>query len=406
MKTYIKLAWRNLWRNKRRTMITVASVVAAVLLSAVMTSMQEGSYDNMVKNIVEFYSGHVQIHQKDYWEEKTINNSLELTDSLQTILSSNDKITVAAPRLESFALASHGDMSKGAMILGVEPTKESKITNFAKKLETGSYLKDIDNGILIAKELARYLGLKTKDTLVLISQGYHGVSAFGKFPIRGIFDHPSPELNRMLIIMEIKNCQQFFTANNLLSSITIMAQAKENLPKIMEYLQENLNKNYKAMTWEEMQLALVSQIESDRASGVIMKAILYVIIAFGILGTIMMMMAERRKEIGVMIAVGMKKFKLSIILIFETIFIGLMGVAIGIAVSIPIIWYFFEHPIKLAGKTADAMTDMGFEPVMVFSMMPKIFYNQALTILIFTLIIGIYPLVTLSRMNVIKALRS
>ena len=258
---------------------------------------------------------------------------------------------------------------------------------------------------MLAKELANYLNLQVNDTLVLISQGYHGVSAFGKFPVRGIIDHPSPELNRMLILMELETSQQFFTAKNRSTALAIMTEKKEDIHKVMAFLENNLDENYKAMTWEQMQPVLVNQIESDRASGVLMKAILYVIIAFGILGTVMMMMAERKRELGVMIAVGMRKIKLSIIMICETVFIGSLGIVIGIAVSLPVIWYFYENPIKLTGKTAGAMLDMGFEPVMVFSMMPDIFYDQALTILLFTLVIGLYPLFNIRRMNVIKALR-
>ena len=76
------MAWRNLWRNKRRTIITIASVFFGVLLSTVMSSMQEGSYSSMIDNIVKFYSGYIQIHQENYWDNKTINNSFALTDSL------------------------------------------------------------------------------------------------------------------------------------------------------------------------------------------------------------------------------------------------------------------------------------------------------------------------------------
>ena len=96
----ILLAWRNLWRNKRRTLITVASVFFGVLLSTLMSSMQEGSYSSMIDNIVKFYSGYIQIQNEEYWENKTINNSMEPTQELYAKASSVPDVTHIATRLE------------------------------------------------------------------------------------------------------------------------------------------------------------------------------------------------------------------------------------------------------------------------------------------------------------------
>ncbi len=95
----LKIAWKNLWRNKRRTLITVSSVFFAVILSTVMSSMQEGSYGSMVDNWVKFYSGYMQIHQEEYWEDKTINNSFPETDALIQLVEQTEGVTQIAPRL-------------------------------------------------------------------------------------------------------------------------------------------------------------------------------------------------------------------------------------------------------------------------------------------------------------------
>ena len=165
-----------------------------------------------------------------------------------------------------------------------------------------------------------------------------------------------------------------------------------------------LGNDYEVMDWKEINSILMKQIDSDRASGMIIKGVLYMIIAFGIFGTVLMMMMERRKEFGVIIAIGMQKYKLSYVLILETVFMGMVGVIAGIAASIPITWYFTLHPIPFAGQAAETMLQMGFEPVMSFSMTPSVFYNQAITILIFTMIIGLYPLINISRLKINKAL--
>jgi ABC-type lipoprotein release transport system permease subunit len=405
MKDYLKLAWRNLWRNKRRTLITTASIFFGVILSTIMSSMQEGSYAQYIKTIVNSYSGYIQVHSKGYWNDKVINNSLEYSLVRQK-LSDVKGITATAPRLENYALASSEEITKGVMVIGIAPIEEDAITNLSKKIIKGNYLKRDDNGVVLGSTLARYLKLEAGDTVVLLSQGYHGVGAAGKYPVRGIIKQPSPDLDRTVIYMNISDCQDLFSAPDRLTSVVIMVKNNDEMPAVKNDLISSLGTDYEVMDWKEINSILLKQIDSDRASGMIIKGVLYMIIAFGIFGTVMMMMAERRKEFGVIVAIGMQKYKLSYVLVLETILLGFTGVIAGIVASIPITWYFTLHPIPITGQAADTMLQMGFDPVMSFSMIPSIYYHQAITILIFTLIIGLYPVFNINRLIIIKALRS
>ena len=399
------MAWRNLWRNKRRTLITIASVFFGVLLSTVMSSMQEGSYSSMIDNIVKFYSGYIQIHQENYWDNKTINNSFTLTDSLVKKVSGVSDVTDYTPRLESFALASSESITKGALILGVNPEQENKVTELKRWLTKGNYLSQGDKSIMVAKGLADYLKLDVGDTLVMIGQGYHGISAAGKYAIKGILDFPNPDLNNQTIYMDLGACQDFFSATNLVTALVIMVKDEYHLNAAMRALKSRISSPYSVMSWDEMQPEILQLINADRAGGVIMKMILYVLIGFGIFGTVMMMVMERRREMGVMVAIGMRRYKLASVLFFETIYIGLVGVLAGFIGSIPLIAYWYNNPIRLTGKAAETMVNMGIEPLMYFSWLPRVFYEQVLTVFIMTLIISVYPVFTANRFKVYNALR-
>ncbi len=405
MRDYIKLAWRNIWRNKRRTLITSASVFFGVVLSAFMSSMQEGSYAQYIKTIVNFYSGYIQVHKKGYWDDKVIDNSLDYPP-IKLKLNQGNGITITTPRLENFALASSEEITKGVMIIGIEPQKEDSITNLSGRIAKGNYLINGDSGVVLGSALAKYMKLNVNDTLVLLSQGYHGVSAAGKYPVRGIIKQPSPELDRTVVYMDVANCQELFSAQDRLTSVVIMVKSIDEVQNIKNELAEKLGNEYEVMDWKEMNSILMKQIDSDRASGMITKGLLYMIIAFGIFSTVMMMTVERRKEFGVLIAVGMQKYKLNYILIIETVLLGLVGVIAGIVASIPVTWYFTLHPIPLTGQAAETMLQMGFEPIMSFSMTPSVYYNQAITIFIFTLVIGLYPVLNINRLKISKALHS
>ncbi|MGQ7870716.1 ABC transporter permease [Sunxiuqinia sp. sy24] len=406
MPTNLKIAWRNLWRNKRRTLITVASIFFGVLLSAYMTSMQEGSYEKMVDMVVKYYSGSMQVHHENYWESKSINDTFEDNKSLRQKILAHNEVDFLIPRLESFALASSRELTKGVLVLGIEPEPENRLTSLKSNVRAGTYLDEKDQGLLIGEGLANYLRLGVNDTLVLISQGYHGISAAGKYPIRGIIKHASPELNKMIVYMTLPVCQDFFSAPNRLTSLVINIKDNDLLQRSLKKLRADLTSPYSIMSWQEMSPEMVQQIESDRAGGIIMKAVLYIVIGFGILGTIMMMIAERRREFGVMVAIGMQRYKLAAILFYETVFIGLIGALSGLFVSIPLLSFQAQNPIPLTGQAAQLMEDYGFEPYMFFSLAPSVFWHQALTVFLITLLIALYPIFSANRMKLINALHA
>ena len=215
----LKLAWRNLWRNKRRTLITAASVFTAVILAMVMRSAQLGSYQHMIANVVSYYSGSIQVHRKGYWTEQTIDNSFIPTDSVYAALKKNPAVVQYIPRLESFALASGQDLTRGAMIAGIEPTEENKVTGLKGKLISGSYLSDSDNAVLMAQGLANYLNMNVGDSLVLLGQGYHGMTADGIYRVKGIVKLPLPEMNKNMVYMPITTTQALYSADGRITSI-------------------------------------------------------------------------------------------------------------------------------------------------------------------------------------------
>ena len=407
MNEFIKLAWRNIWRNKRRTLITAASVFFAILLALVMRSMQKGSYGHMIDSFVQNYSGYIQVHKQGYWEDQTINNSFGYSESLIQKVDSIESISTAIPRLESFALASTGGLSKGVMVVGTKPEKEKQLTNPQEKIVEGEMFRAGQKGALVAEGLAGYLNLEVGDTLVMISQGYHGRSAAGLFPVSGIFHIPNPELNKRLVYTSLSASQEFFGAYGMLSSLVINLHHSDELKQAEQALKNKLNtEDYEVMNWKEISPELVQMIQSDQASGYIMLGILYLVIGFGVFGTIMMMTNERKKEFGVMIAVGMRKTKLAAITSLEMLFIGLLGILSGIAGSLPIILYYVHNPIQLPGEMAAAMETYGIEPIMPFAWQFDYFAGQSGIVLLIFFIAILYPLYSITRIKAVSALRT
>ncbi len=403
----LKLAWRNIWRNKRRTLITIGSIFFAIFFALIMRSIQIGSYGHMINNVVQTYTGHIQIHKLGYWDDKTINKTFHPKENLIKDLEKLRNVSSVASRLESFALGSSGPQTKGVFVVGVNPAKEDKLTKISNRIIDGNFLNKNSDGVLLAENLAKYLKLKVNDTIVLISQGYHGVSAAGKYPIRGILHFPTPKFNNSLVYMNLEQCQDFYSAYGMISSIAIGLLDHNTLDNSIKDISKIVNNaNCEIMGWKKLLPELVQQIEVDNAGGIIMLGILYMIVAFGIFGTVLMMIAERRKEFGVMVAIGMQKTKLSIVVVYEMIFLGIIGIFAGTVGAVPIILFYHINPIKLSGEYAKTMLNFGIEPLMPAAWQLDYFLNQSIVIFFIMIIAIVYPIISISKINVTKALRA
>lgn len=400
-----QIAWRNVWRNKRRTIITVSSIFFAVLLALFMRSMQLGSYENMIRNAVELYSGYIQVHRDGYWEDKSINKMVAVTDSVRHIVTSTPHVNFFIPRLETFVLAASRDISKGVMVIGTDPETENRMTKLADKVVEGQFFSADTRGVMVAQGLADYLQLGVNDTLVMIGQGYHGATAVDQYPITAVVKFSNPTQNDNMVYAPLDLMRDFTSAPDLATALVLSIDDLRQMETIKQDLKSSLGDRYDVMDWEEMQPELVQMIQSDNAGGIILLGILYLVIAFGIFGTVMMMSMERRREFGVMVAVGMQKRALTWMIIFETFIIGFLGLAISFVAGIFLLLYMFYHPIPLTGNAALAMEEMGIEPLLPFSLDPAIFTSQMLAIVLILFICLLYPLWNIRRLNAITALR-
>jgi putative ABC transport system permease protein len=473
MKEDLKMAWRNLWRNKRRTIITSASVFFAVFFAVIMRSYQLGSYDRMILNFIESYSGYLQVQHVKYQDNPSIDYSFDYNDSLAVAISKINRVVSVSPHIESFALASSGLQTKGVAILAIDPEKERRFSNPENKLvkyritdesisrlklsgnipvvlldkvkeklgssysskerieldlgfstnEINLYLPEIlkssevsngfltnrDEGVLISDRLASYMKVTIGDTVILMGQGYHGASAAGLFPVRGIIKMPSPEIDNKLIIMTINAAQKFFDEEGKITSLSVNLTSKSN--RIMSDVQEKINllltdKNTLAKTWEELNPVLVQQIQGDSQTGVATLGMLYFIIFFGIFGTVLMMIAERTREFGVLIAIGMQRRQLKRIVAIEMVLLGIQGLIGGLLASTPVILYFYYYPIVLKGDLGKMMEDYGWDAVMPTAWFGPYFYWQGLIVCIMVLLATVYPLRKIGKLREIEALRS
>ncbi len=402
----LKLAWRNIWRNKRRTGITLAMTIFAVVLSTLMMSIKEGVYENMISSTAGDFSGYAQVHSNGYWEDKSLDLAFELTDSLEQKITNTNNVEGFMPRVDGFALAAVDNVSKGSMVIGIDVEKEKTFHGLDKRVSEGTYLTANDDAIMIGDGLASHLKLTINDTLVLLGAGYHGMSAVGKYPIKAIVKFGSPELSKQLVFMPMKAAGMFFATDQLITTIVLKTKNSNNGINAANSLTQKLNEKYEVMNWKQMNPELVTMIEADKSEGYVFMFILYMVIGFGIFGTMLMMLAERKREFGVLVAVGMKRIKLSIMVWVEILTVSILGAILGLLAAFPVCYYFFTNPIQYGEEITEMAEEYGMEAVLRASLAPHLFLEQALIIAIIASVIAIYPFIKLQRINAVKEMRS
>ena len=403
---WLKLAWKNLWRNKHRTTISVSAMFFAVILSVSASSLQEGVFDNFIKNMVGYYTGYIQVHLKGYWDHQVLDNSLSRNPAFETMAKTHENVTAIAPRIESYALATFRDLTKGCMVVGIAPEEENQITNLKNKTVSGKYFTEGDSQTVVLSEgLSHRLNLNIGDTIYLIGQGYRGALAAGKYLIQGIVQFGSPELNDQLLFMPLTTAQEFYSAPDMITSYVIGLESDNHLEQTVSSLKQQGGEEYEVMSWKEMLPDVDQHITMDKGSMYIIIAVLYLLICFGIFGTLLMMMVERRYEMGMLIAIGMKKRKLAALFLTESIFTVLIGSSAGLLCSIPIVLYLNRYPIRIGGEMAEAYKQFNFEPIFPASVSPSIFITQGLFVLLMGLLLSTYPVVKALRVDPVKAMK-
>ena len=397
----IKLAWRNIWRNRRRSIITMASVFFAVFFCVIYSSFERGMWDRMIQNMLNTQTGHIQIHGKEYWDDKVVDNFMFMDADTITQLEHIDNITNVSPRIETFAMAASDSISRGIALIGVSPEKEAQKSNLPSRLIRGEYLSETDDGILIGEGLANFLKVDIGDRLALIGQGYQGSSAAELFPIRGIVKLMTIEMDNSMAYITLPAAQQFIDMPDGYSGILISIRNNNRLNETIRQVEEVVDmQKLDVYSWHFTMERLLQQSESNRAFLILIMGILYVIVGFGILGTVIMMTNERKREFSVMISLGMSRMRLTSIVSVELLIKSLIGAITAIAITLPIAYWFNANPIPLSGELAETYIQFGIEPLLPLATEPSIFINQLITILVISLFTMIYPIQKILKLKI------
>ncbi len=406
IKTFIAIAWRNIGRNKYRSLITLSGISLGLASLIFIRAFIDGADSQMVENYTSFFSGHIQIHKKDFHKKMSLELSIENPLSIEKILKSNPNVKAYSERIKDYALISSAENSSGILLMGIDPFTEPQVTTLNRHIKKGKFLsKGKDNEIVIGKKLAENLNVDLNEKVVIMSQGYDGSMAAGAYRICGILDTGAEEIDKGIALITIKAAQELLVMDNKISEIAIRTKEAFTADEITQSIKEKLCLScYEVLSWKEISPLTVQWLEFDRAFSNIILFIVLIVVAASILNTMLMSVMERIKEIGIMLALGTRPRNIVLMVGWESFFLGIIGTLIGTSIGSIMVYYFGKTGIDLS-KFSHALEAYYTGSVIYPKIVVGYITLWVLIVLLTSIIASLYPAYKASRLKPVEALR-
>lgn len=403
--TLIKISWRNVWRNKLRSFVVIISVVFGLLGGIIIIAMSYGLNEERMNNAVETYLSHIQIHNKSFSEEYNIKHTIDNLEGIENAINNDSRVVSYSKRIILNGMLSNSNGSYGIQVKGVDPIEEVKVTNTYEKVIEGEYFKsEKENTILVGKKLAERLNLKLKSKVVITFQDENYELTSLLYRVEGIFrsgnsryDEANVFVKNVSITKNLPNFSGYHEIPILLTDIELRNQVKNDLISKNSY---NLIEG-----WDDISKDLAYANEMLAAVLYIFMMIILSGLSFGIVNTMLMAILERRKEIGMLMSIGMSRFKIFLMISFETMFLSIVALPIGLILSYSIVEYYSVVGIDLSIVEA-GLENFGVGTRLYFKVPNQEYFIVAIMVFVISIISSIFPSVRALKINPVEATKT
>tara|TARA_B100001758_G_scaffold39411_1_gene30568 strand:- start:1316 stop:2542 length:1227 start_codon:yes stop_codon:yes gene_type:complete len=403
--TLLKISWRNVWRSKLRSLVVILSVVFGILGGIIMIAMSYGLNEERMNNAVETYLSHVQIHNNLFREDYNIKHTINNLDNLEKSLNEDERVVSYTKRIILNGMLSNSNGSYGIQIKGVNPETEKKVTNTHEKLIEGEYFNSKrDNTILVGKKLADKLNLNLKSKVVITFQDEFNELTSLLYRVEGIFKSGNSRYDESNVFVKnlsiTKNLPSFTGIHEipiLLTDIELRSSVKKDLIQ--------LSQNNIVETWDDISKDLAYANEMLAAVLYIFMMIILIGLSFGIVNTMLMAILERKKEIGMLMSIGMNRYKIFLMICFETTFLSMIALPFGIISSYLIVEYYSVVGIDLSIVEA-GLENFGVGTRLYLKVPQEQYVIVSIMVFMISIISSIFPSLRALKINPVEATKT
>lgn len=399
-----KIAFRNMLRQKRRTALTSLTMIGGFILSAVSIGWSDGTYSYIINMFTSDRLGQIQVHKSGYLDEPSIYDRIEDYAGIGKTIQSVEGVRAWAPRVYAAGLVSLGDKTAGVRLTGMDPVLEEKATGFQRKVVEGSPLSDAPNEVLLGKGLKRIIGADVGDEIVLLTQAADGSMANDVFRIAGIVDVGDEISNRLGLYLNLSDAQNFLVIGSDVHEIVVLVDNLKRVGAITGSIRAKLeNPDLEVLPWQEFARPFYEAMRADQQGMWISLGIILLIVAVGVLNTVLMSVLERRREYGLLKAIGTRPATIYGLVLAELLEIVVVSVALGGILSIGVNWVLsiYGVPIPMAVSYGGVQFDRMYTEINARSL-----YIPAVTVALSAIFVGIFPAMNAAKTEPARAMRT
>jgi putative ABC transport system permease protein len=400
------VSWRNVWRNRLRSTVVIVAVALGVFAGVFSTAFMKGMADQRVATAINTELSHIQIHQKGFLLKDEMHLYIKDADKIISHLDKNDSVIAASKRLIITAMASSAETGTGVKIVGINPATEKQVTDLFTKIIEGAYLEGVRrNPIVIGQKLAEKLNIKLHSKIVLTFQDIHGNMIQSAFRVAGIYKTSNSMYDEMNVYVRYSDLSQL-VAMPASDAHEIAIKLKSNdlaKPMAAEFAKEYPNLDVKP--WIDLSPMMEYLVQTMDMYMYIFIVIILFALLFGIINTMLMVILERVKELGMLMAVGMNKLRIFSMIVFETVFLSLTGGIVGVILSYVAVLITHKTGINIS-NWSQGLEAMGFDSIVYPGITLPMLINVTLLVICTGIIASIYPARKALKLNPADALRT
>ena len=401
----LKIAFRNIFRQKRRTILTALAMIVGFTLSSVFIGWSDGIYSNIISTFTRNRIGHIQVHRDGYLDRpsiyKTISDYESIGETIQDIIG----VEAWTPRVYAAGLGSVGEKSTAVQVVGVDVPRENKATQFYQNVVEGRTFTDTaSHEAVIGKKLAKILNAEVESEIVIFSQAADGSLANDLYKIVGIVESGDDTTDRMTCYLNLASAQELFVLDERIHEIVVIVSNINQVGKTTNNIKESLSDStLEVAPWQEVAKSFYTAMQSDQQGDAIGRFVIMLIVAMGVLNTVLMSVLERTREYGLLKAVGTTPIQIFWLVICEVVIIAIASVVVG-----AILGTLFNYLLSVYGITlSEEFTYGGMKfGTMHAEVNMRSLMIPTITVLFSAMLVSLYPAIKAARILPAKAMRT
>ena len=403
--TLIKIGWRNIWRNKKRSVVVILSIILGLYGGLIIVSLMTTLNHQRMDTAINTYLADIQIHNKNYSNEYSIIDTIPNVQDLEEILKNDSRVKAFSKRAVINGMLSNSTGSYGVNVLGIHPDDEIKVTKVYSKMVEGDYfVSKRANTMIVGKKLADKLNLKIRSKVVIAFQDTNGNITSLLYRIEGIFRSGNSMFDDYNVF--VKNNSIFSNLPDLSGYHEIPILTTHNdITKSLKFDLQKINDSIDVKSWDDIAVELAYANKMMSSFLYIFMLIVLSGLSFGIINTMLMAVLERKKEIGMLMSIGMTKIYIFLMICFETVFLSLVSIPFALLITYFTVDYFSIVGIDLS-VVASGLENFGVGSMFYLKLPSEYYINLSMLVIFISFISSIFPAIRALKINPAEATKS